>query len=59
MSCTEKQRKQSVQMRLFFEIIDNMNANSAIPDEIRPTLKLHQLQVYRWFVDDKGLEKST
>ena len=43
----------------FLEITANMNANSAIANETRPTLKLHQLQVYRWFVDNKGLEKSS
>ena len=35
-----------------------MNSKSATSDEIRPTLRLHRLQMYRWFICNNGKELS-
>ena len=35
-----------------------MNKKSTVADESRTTLKLHKLQVFRWFHDNQGKEYS-
>lgn len=42
----------------FSEIAETMNSKSATSEETRPVLKLHRLQVYRWFKKNKGKELS-
>mmetsp|Transcript_22699 Transcript_22699/g.53836 ORF Transcript_22699/g.53836 Transcript_22699/m.53836 type:complete len:948 (+) Transcript_22699:244-3087(+) len=42
----------------FAEITETMNSKSATSDEIRPTLRLHRLQMYRWFICNNGKELS-
>jgi hypothetical protein len=42
----------------FKEITDTMNEKSASPSESRSELTLHYKQVYRWFKNEGGVEKS-
>ena len=42
----------------FVVLAETMNLKSAIESDNRPTLNLHHLQVYRWFVSKGGKESS-
>ena len=42
----------------FAAIVIYMNMKSVIPNEQRPTLTLHQLQINRWFKRSNGKEYS-